>query len=269
MYNVIFGRNSGKTINGFITSLPAQIQIVSIGKLPAMLRKKKVGLTVRLVLLSVVLSAKARAALPDSITFKPKAKFGFSLIFDNRNSFVRDSPVKINGLNVGIKYKERYRFGVGAYAMRRDYTDHTYVSTHNPKDTVQPFLALSFVTPNFAYTFLNHPWLELSIPVEVGLGKSHYSLRNTREQLIKDHRGMFMPATLGFGLLLKPTRWVGFSSSAGYRISLMATDFKGNFDGWYYSYRVNVFLGNILTDYRQSRERKRQSRQPIAPTPQF
>jgi hypothetical protein len=234
-----------------------------------MLRKKTAGNIAGYLFLAMGMITQVRAATPDSITVQSKARFGFSLIFDNRNSFVRNSPVKIYGLNIGLKYKNRYRFGLGAYTLQRDYKDHTYVSVLNPKDTLQPLLDLHFITPNFAYTFLNHRWVELSIPLEIGLGNSHYTIHNTKEELVKDRRGMFVPATAGLGILVKPTRWIGFSGAAGYRMSLMEGDFQGDFDGWYYSYRVNLFLGNILSDYRQNREQKRQNRKPIPPSPQF
>jgi hypothetical protein len=234
-----------------------------------MLRKKTVRTIAGSLVLAISLIKPVRAAPIDSITVQSKARFGFSLIFDNRNSFVRSSPVKIRGLNIGLKYKNRYRFGVGAYTLRRDYKEHTYVSVQNPKDTLRPLLDLHFLTPNFSYTFLNCRWIELSIPMEIGLGSSHYTIRNTKAELVKDRRGVFVPATAGLGIMVKPTRWIGFSGAAGYRMSLMEADFQGDFDGWYYSYRVNLFLGNILSDYRQARERKRQSRQPIPPSPQF
>ena len=234
-----------------------------------MLHRKKARNAATCVLLAVSLTAPVRAVPSDSTAIQPKARFGFSLIFDNRSSFVRSSPVKIYGLNIGLKYQGRYRVGLGAYALRRDYQEHTYVSPQNPQDTLRPLLDLHFLTPNFAYTFFNCRWVELSIPLEVGLGNSHYTIRDTKAALIKDRRGLFIPATAGLGILVKPTRWIGFSGAAGYRKSLAEVDFQGDFDGWYYSYRVNLFLGNILADYRQSRERKRQHSQPIPPSPQF
>ncbi|MBC7920498.1 MAG: hypothetical protein H7Z75_05350 [Ferruginibacter sp.] len=204
---------------------------------------------------------------PDSTASRPNPRLGLVLGFDNRFSFVRESPVRIYGLNVGVKY-HRSRFGLGGYTLRKDYRDHTYVSVRNRQDTVRPCLNLAFATPNFTYTFFNSRWVELCAPLEVGVGNSHFTLFNTRQEVIRERRGLFVPAAAGLGMLVKPTRWVGFSAAAGYRKSLLETDFKGDFDGWYYCYRVNVFLGNLLDDYRQQRERKRY-KAAIPPSPEF
>lgn len=62
-----------------------------------------------------------------------------------------------------------------------------------------------------------------------------------------------MPAEIGLGVLLKPTRWVGLSALAGYRKSVLEIDFKDDFDGWYYGYRLNLFVGNLWADWRRYR----------------
>ncbi len=77
---------------------------------------------------------------------------------------------------------------------------------------------------------------------------------------MRERKGLFVPAEVGFSILLKPTRWVGISGLIGYRKSLAEVDFKGDFDGWFYSYRLNIFLGNIISDVRKIREQKRQNR---------
>jgi hypothetical protein len=46
------------------------------------------------------------------------------------------------------------------------------------------------------------------------LGNSHYTIHNTKEELVKERRGVFIPATAGLGILVKPTRWIGFSGAA-------------------------------------------------------
>jgi hypothetical protein len=217
-------------------------------------------------------TSQVRAAMPaDSTMALPKAKMSFSLVLDNRESFVKNTPVKIHGINVGIKYRKRYRIGLGFYTIRKNYQEHTYVSVQDHSDTLFPLLNLYFLTPNFAYTFYNSRWVELSAPLEVGLGNSHLSIQNTSDVVVKDKSSLFMPVSAGLSVLVKPTRWIGFSILAGYRKSLMEAGAKGDFDGWYYSYRVNIFLGNILADYRQYVGKKRQhkAQAPIQPSPEF
>jgi hypothetical protein len=199
-------------------------------------------------------------------------RLGFSLVLDNRNSFVQASAVRIIGVNVGVVPRDKpYRLGLGAYTLRRSYADlYTYSGkgkNRKLKDTLTPSLSLTYFTPNFAYTFFSRRFIELSVPVDVGLGRSHYTVTDEHGKVTTDNKGLFIPAEIGLGVLLKPTRWVGVSVGAGYRVSLKEIDYKEDFNGWYYSYRLNLFLGNIWRDCQQYRQRRRAQRlaAPLAP----
>ena len=199
-------------------------------------------------------------------------RLGFSLILDNRDSFVQESAVRIIGVNVGVVPRGKpYRLGLGAYTLRRSYAElYTYAGkgkNRRLKDTLTPALSLTYFTPNFSYTFLSRRFIELSIPVDVGLGRSRYTITDENGRVTTDDRGLFIPAEIGVGVLLKPTRWVGISGAAGYRLSLKEIDYKEDFDGWYYSYRLNLFVGNIWHDCRhwqQQRRARRAARLPAA-----
>lgn len=205
------------------------------------------------------------APLADSIGRRPVPRFSPSLVIDNRNSFVQASAVRIIGLNLGVVPRgKHYRLGLGAYTLRRSYADlYTYLGrgkNRKLKATLTPALSLTYFTPNFAYTFLRHRFIELSIPIDVGLGRSHYTITDENGRVTTDNRGLFIPAEVGVGVLLKPTRWVGISGAAGYRLSLKEIEYKEDFNGWYYSYRLNLFVGNIWHDWRAHRQRVRARR---------
>lgn len=203
-------------------------------------------------------------------------RLGLSIIIDNRNSFVQASAVRIIGLNVGVvPYGRPYRLGLAAYTLRRDYTAlYTYSGkgkSQKLKDTLTPELSLTYFTPNFTYIFFKRQLVELSIPIDVGLGRSHYTITDENNKTTTDSRGLFIPAEVGLGALLKPTRWVGVSGAVGYRMSLKNIDYKEDFNGWYYSYRLNLFLGNIWHDLRACQQRHRTWRASqlpqLSPTP--
>jgi len=236
---------------------------------------KRVG---ELVLLAGCLSAATchgqhlGASPADSGTPPRRPRLSPSLVIDNRNSFVQASAVRIIGLNVGVVPRgKHYRLGLGAYTLRRSYAElYTYSgrgSNRRIKDTFTPALSLTYFTTNFAYTFFSHRLIELSVPVDVGLGRSHYTITDENGKVTTDNRGLFIPAGIGLGVLLKPTRWVGISGAAGYRLSLKEIDYKEDFNGWYYSYRVNLFVGNIWHDWQAHRQRVRAQRAAEAALP--
>lgn len=198
-----------------------------------------------------------------------RRRVGFVLSLDNRQSFVQASAVHIIGLNVGIMLpNRRWRVGLGGYTLSRNYADLYVYQIKNGKrtkkvlDTLTPQLYLTYFTPNVSYVFFQRRWLEISLPVGFGLGRSHYTETNQNDQVRTDTRGLFFPVEAGVNVLVKPFRWVGVSGSVGYRKSVFEIDYKQDFDGLYFSYRLNVFVGAIWRDWRAYRLQRRPAALP-------
>lgn len=197
----------------------------------------------------------------------PRRRVGFIFSLDNRQSFVQSSAVSIIGVNAGIVLPgRRWRLGLGGYTLRRSYADlYTYQYKNGKRtkkiaDTLTPQLSLTYFTPNVSYVFLHRSWLEMSIPLEIGLGRSHYTQTDQKGVLRTDTRGLFVPLEAGLAVLIKPVRWVGVSGSVGYRKSVFEVDYKDDFDGMYFSYRLNVFVGAIWRDWCNYRQQHRPAR---------
>lgn len=197
-----------------------------------------------------------------------RRRVGFVISLDNRESFVQSSAVHIIGVNAGVVLPgRRWRLGLGGYTLSRDYTALYIYQYKNGKrtkkapDTLTPQLSLTYLTPNVSYVFFQRPWLEISLPLEVGLGRSHYTVIDQTGKTTTDSRGLFVPVQAGLSLLIRPFRWVGVSGSVGYRKSVFEVDYKDDFDGMYFSYRLNVFVGAIWRDLRQHRQRRHLARE--------
>lgn len=198
----------------------------------------------------------------------PRRRVGFVIALDNRESFVQSSAVHIIGVNAGVLLPgRRWRLGLGGYTLSRDYTalySYQYKKGKRTKkitDTLTPQLDLTYFTPNVSYIFFQRPWLEISLPLEVGLGRSHYTITNQTGHATTDNRGLFVTVEVGLSILVKPFRWVGVSGSVGYRKSVFEIDYKDDFDGMYFSYRLNVFVGVVWRDVRQYRQNRRFARE--------
>ncbi|MFC6222970.1 hypothetical protein ACFP2F_06940 [Hymenobacter artigasi] len=198
----------------------------------------------------------------------PRRRVGFVISLDNRESFVQSSAVHIIGVNAGLLLPgRRWRLGLGGYTLSRDYAALYIYQYRNGKrtkkitDTLTPQLDLTYFTPNVSYIFFQRPWLEISLPLEVGLGRSHYTVTNQSGSTTTDNRGLFVPVEAGLSVLVKPFRWVGVSGSVGYRKSVLEIDYEDDFDGMYFSYRLNVFVGIIWRDVRQYHQSHRFARE--------
>jgi hypothetical protein len=218
---------------------------------------KRLSVVVWLLLLSSTGIPVLAQLVPDTTAVvvpkpQPIKKRAFSFILDNRYTFIHGDQVQVNGLNIGLKLGNGMRIGMGAYHLQKDLTTKYFYSRRTGQtDSLQPELKLSFLTPNFSYTFYHSRWLELSAPLEAGVGFSSFAVSHSSGREARFRMGTFLPVSAGLTVLFKPTRWVGCSLDAGYRKAWRISDMPANFDGWYYGYRLNIFVGNILADLRQ------------------
>jgi hypothetical protein len=128
---------------------------------------------------------------------------------DTRNSFVKDFPINVYGLNVGVVLRERFRFGVGYYWINQSFNDKLLgiYATNFIKGKFYPnikgrvittakgipipvsklesaglvqntdFFAaaqqidLWFTSVGFMYTFYASRLVEFAIPIEIGYGR--------------------------------------------------------------------------------------------------
>lgn len=236
------------------------------------------ALLASLLLLSAEASSAQTLPAADSASLPPcppagpaRHRVGFVLSLDNRESFVQASAVHVVGVNAGVVLPDhRWRLGVGAYTLSRDYAKLYVYQYKNGKrtkklpDTLTPQLSLSYLTPNISYVLVQRRWLEVSLPLELGLGRSHYTMTDQNGNTPTDSRGWFVPVEAGVAVLVKPCRWAGVSGSLGYRASVFEADYKEDFDGMYFSYRLNVFVGAIWRDWHQHQRARHFAREVAA-----
>ena len=209
---------------------------------------------------SLIQVLKEQLRLDSLRLFSPK-RVSFDFQFDNRNSFIKNRAIDIEGFNPGILVNQKFRYGLGLYRVIAPYeqfksTKRSSVSDENV--TTNRELDLYFATPNFRYIFLKRKWIQASGEAALGFGTIDYTIKNEANTKVLSHKdGIFIPSGLGLELVLIPIRWIGIGGSVGYRKSLGTYDINADFDGMYYSYGVKVFVGRILKDLKYRSWKKR------------
>jgi hypothetical protein len=198
---------------------------------------------------------------PDSAVFKR----AFSFQFDNRNSFIQNSPVNIQGIGLGYTLSPKIKLGLGAYKINREYHKKVTRARPNANPNILIDVYLYYFTPNLTYTFFENRWFEFGIPLEIGYGYAYTVAENTITHFSSRSRltDYFVPAEIGLSGTFKLNRWLGFSASAGYRKLIWQTNVatKDGFDGYYYNSGVNVYFGTILKDIRYVRHYRKIQKQ--------
>lgn len=184
----------------------------------------------------------------------------FSL--DNRNSFIKDAPVNVQGLQLGLILKERHTVGFGLYAIRASAKQK--ITTKNEKNiSANRTLNLNYITAFYQYAFVDKRYFELDLPFELGIGGYDIKLTDAlTNKTIVDRKGGTIILGGGFGLTVKPLKWIGITGSAGYRYALDNNP-NINFSGFFYSYGVWVSLGSIYRDVRYCGIKRKKCRRHI------
>ena len=184
----------------------------------------------------------------------------FSL--DNRNSFIKDAPVNVQGIQLGVLLKEKYTVGLGYYIIRTSAKQK--LTTKNEKNiSANRTLNLNYLTAFYQYAIIDKRYFELDLPFEVGLGGYDVKLTDVvTNKLIVDRKGGTIILGGGVGLIVKPLKWIGITGSAGYRYALDNNP-NVNFSGFFYSYGVWVGLGSIYRDVRYCGIKRKKCRSHI------
>lgn len=175
-----------------------------------------------------------------------KAKLIFA--FDARRSFVLGNKVKLNGLKVGIELHEKYRFGLGFYAMS-DPVEYKGKIDQSKYPAATDTLLFQF---NYFGSFHDYVWLrtkrwELTSPIHLGIGGIEISYLDTAGHRSSPfiRQGSFVLGA-GAAAQFKIWRWLALGTGGGYRRMLTQEEnIKRPLNAPYYQFQVKILLGEL------------------------
>lgn len=169
---------------------------------------------------------------------------------DTRNSFIRNMPINVFGVQLGTQINDKHVVGLGLYKTSTQVRDFTITTKNDKKINTQRDLSLSYLTAFYQYVLLDKRYFEVDIPVELGYGEYQLQLYNqqTGERFSQRKAGMLLCGA-GPMVTLKPLRWVGISGMAGYRLTYEKNQ-NINLNGLYFSYGLWLDIRQIIRDTR-------------------
>jgi hypothetical protein len=210
--------------------------------------------------------------IKDSLTAQLKAdsvhiyrfqKYRPYINLDQRNSFIRNQSININGLQLGVLINDRHVFGLGGYLITLN--SKQQVKTKTDKNIpVNRTLNMTYGTFFYQYTILDKRFWEIDIQSELGIGKYEFKYYdvNTNKLLADKSAGMLVGG-VGPLLAFKPTKWLGIIGMVGYRFT-SEKNATLNFNGFYYSYGAWFDVRQIIRDYKYRYVKKRKYKKQIA-----
>jgi len=200
----------------------------------------------------------------DSLPFKKKT-IKPTGDFDQRFSFIDGKSVSIWGYRLGLLVNDKFKTGIGGYFTKQEVDGIRHDLEGNPihKLTRNLYYGTVYFEP---YLIRKKVW-ESSLVFEAGYGRAVLDSVNKRGGvfLSKTATETFIPvgAGLSLNLIIPDIRglhflsYMGINSMIGMRKVIFQSEFRENFDGWYWSIGGAIFIDKIFTDISSGRKKQK------------
>lgn len=168
---------------------------------------------------------------------------------DSRNSFISNSQAKILGVKLGLNFGNRLHFGIGynqLYPPANNFDKKIYFTNSNSiTDSATARLKLFYFSTHVEYIYYQNQHWQLSIPLQIGLGKTFYQYKLFEEKKEIESTIVFIyePAV---SIEYKFMKWIGIGADVGFRF--MITDYKRlnqKFNSPTYAFKLLIYYNEI------------------------
>ena len=197
--------------------------------------------------ISIFISAKAQLidTIVSSFHTRPKVFFQIATY----NSFVSNEQANTFGIRSGLEFNKRVRIGVGFYALTSDIVKQKIIAGASGNDTVGAQLEMGFASVSLEYVFYNKGQWQLSVPLNIGVGKSYFwhYLEGQGDIRYKIDEKSVALMTLSVEAQYKIIKWVGVGAGLGYRQMLKDnSNINENFNSVIYNLGLRIFVDEIF-----------------------
>ena len=190
-----------------------------------------------------VIVANTNAQLLDSIAMSLQEKGKFILKMDNRGSFISTRSASIWGVKIGVEHNDRVQYGLGYSWLLNKITRTVEVDG----ETKNYQLKFGYITPFFEYAFYQRNKWEVSIPVQLGIGRASYQFKDSigqKQNIAGSWVFLYEPAmTVEYRLL----PFFGLGLGVGYRLGFKTNpDLDENINAPTYMLKLKLYLPKTM-----------------------
>ena len=206
------------------------------------MQKNKVTLIFFSLLLfgSVVKAQSFEQELKDAVKTSPKFEFRM----DSRHSFINQKGVKTAGIKVGVQFADKLSFGLGYNQLWSPLQNQIKVNGIETKVS----LGFSNISPYVEYVFFRDNKWELSIPVQLGFGRSFYKNESGfgEKKLRSEFVLSYEPAIT---VQYRVFKYFGAGLGIGYRFMVVSnSQLEEKFTSPVYIFKTTIYFQDILRD---------------------
>ncbi|MBK7964727.1 MAG: hypothetical protein IPK10_05170 [Bacteroidetes bacterium] len=173
------------------------------------------------------------------------------LVFDSYYSFIGNKSADVWGFRGGVKYHEKWRFGIGYNFISSDIVENKILPTNEipyaKNDTVKAQLFFRYYPVMAEYIHYNKgPW-QISTPLQIGYGQSYFQYFDKSDSKRRIFKKGVVASQLGVNAQYKIVKWIGITSGIGYRIMLVNNkEIDAKMNSPIFAIGIKIYLSEVV-----------------------
>jgi hypothetical protein len=173
------------------------------------------------------------------------------LVFDSYYSFIGNKSADVWGFRGGVKYNEKWKFGIGYNFISSDIVENKILPSDEipfaKNDTVKAQLFFRYYPVMIEYIHYNKgPW-QISTPLQIGYGKSYFQYFDKNDSKRRIFEKGVVASQLGVNAQYKIVRWIGITSGVGYRIMLVNNkEIDAKMNSPIFALGIKIYLSEVV-----------------------
>ena len=166
--------------------------------------------------------------------------------YDSRYSIINRHFTTINGLKLGIEFKNRFRTGAAIYFLSTGVPTRR-AKPENAAEDAAAELRFRYLAVYAGYALLETKRWELSANLQLGTGSAYVRYQNAAGDLDKTPRDFLGVVEPAMAAQLRVFRWAGVGTGLGWRQPVFVpAAIQKELNGPVFYLRGNVFLGELM-----------------------
>ena len=166
--------------------------------------------------------------------------------YDSRYSIINRHFTTINGLKLGIEFKNRFRTGAAIYFLSTGVPTRR-AKPENAAEDADAELRFRYLAVYAGYALLGTKRWELSANLQLGTGSAYVRYQNAAGDLDKTPRDFLGVVEPAMAAQLRVFRWAGVGTGLGWRQPVFVpAAIQKELNGPVFYLRGNVFLGELM-----------------------
>ncbi|WP_125921438.1 hypothetical protein [Hymenobacter lapidarius] len=166
--------------------------------------------------------------------------------YDSRYAILNYHFTTINGLKLGVEFKNRFRTGAAIYFLSTGVPTRR-ARPENASPTAVSEIRFRYLAGYAEYVLLETPRWEISTNLQLGMGSTYVLYATPEGKFFKtphDFMGVVEPSVAGH---IRVFRWAGFGAGAGWRQPVLVDPtIQRELNGPVFHVRAKLFLGDLI-----------------------